>query len=61
MISRPDLIDWFFGLSLFKQIAYVMLCGPLAASLWVLIDDRRRTAAGQNVVASDDAEWRNAA
>ena len=39
---RPDLIDSFFGLSLFKQLALIFLCGPLVASVWMLIADRAR-------------------
>ena len=57
-----DLIDWFFGLSLFKQLALLVLCGPLAASIWALIADRRRTVASRAVAAGDhDEELRRAA
>ena len=42
MAPKPDVIDWFFSLSLFKQLFAIMLLGPLAASTWALIDDWRR-------------------
>ena len=42
MAPKPDVIDWFFSLSLFKQLFAIMLLGPLAASTWALIDDWKR-------------------
>lgn len=72
MAPKPDLIDWFFRLSLFKQLFAIMLLGPLAASTWALIDDWKRPWAAQAGLqttrtveplagADDDRETRKAA
>lgn len=36
------MLDSFAGLSLFKQLAIIMMLGPLAVSVWALIDDWKR-------------------
>jgi len=52
MTPQLDLIDWFFGLSLFKQLFTVLLLGPLAASVWALIDDWKRPWSAQALAHS---------
>jgi len=57
-----DLIDWFFGMSLFKELALILLAGPLVASVWALAADRDRSREAAVVpVASHDAERNKAA
>ena len=57
-----DLIDSFFGMSLFKQLALILLTGPMVASVWVLIADRNRSREASAVpVAPRDVEPRKAA
>jgi hypothetical protein len=66
-MNRPDLIDAFLGLSLFKQIASVMMLGPLVASAWMLIADWKRPRDTQAIPsdtapqAENDAGLRKAA
>lgn len=48
-MTPPDLIDAFLGFSLFKQLATVMMLGPLAASVWMLIADWKRPRGTQAI------------
>jgi hypothetical protein len=57
-----DPIDWFFGMSLFKQLALIFLTGPLVASVWALVADRNRQRKAAAVpVAPSVTEARKAA
>jgi len=47
-----DLIDWFFGMSLFKELALIFLAGPLVASVWALAADRNRAQEAATVPAA---------
>ena len=59
---RFDLVDSFFGLSLFQQLALICFSGPLVASVWALVADRKRPRKADDVpVAPPVAEYRKAA
>src|SRR5262245_27706815 len=59
---RIDLVDSFFGLSLFQQLGLIFLTGPLVASVWVLVADHKRSRRATAVpVAPRVAEERKAA
>jgi len=53
-----DLVDSFFGLSLFKQLALIFLTGPLVASAWALLADRNRAreAAAVRIATRGDGD-----
>lgn len=59
---RIDLVDSFFGLSLFQQLGLIFLTGPLVASVWALVADHKRSRRATAVpVAPRVAEERKAA
>jgi hypothetical protein len=50
MAPKLDLIGWYFSFSPFKQFFTILLLGPLAASIWALIDDWKRPWSAQALV-----------